>query len=375
MESETPPPGITPADWAATPPTVRQFMRALLTVLAQHQEVIVQLQQENAALRQRLADLEARLNQHSQNSSKPPSSDPPSAPPRPTRPPRGRSKGGQPGHAKHDRDAPDPDHIDAVRDHHPDRCPSCQTVLHSMLRDACAVRTQYVWELPQIRPYITAHHYHTVCCPGCGDLVTATRPADVPPGSFGPQTAATVAMLHGRYRLSDREIPHLLHDLYGLPISVGSVVDLQQVVSSAIAPIYTAIQTTIQQQPTINMDETGWKEAGKRRWLWVAVSRVATLFHVATSRAGKVIATMVGTAFGGVVTSDRLKSYRALPVDQRQVCWAHLIRNLLALAERNGRLGAWAADLLAQSDMLFALWHTFRAGRIDGTRSRRVCSR
>jgi transposase len=160
--------------------------------------VIVQLQHENAALPQRLADLEARLNQHSQNWSKPPSSDPPSAPPRPLRSPRGRSKGGQPGHAKHDRDAPERDHIDAVRDHHPDCCRSCQTLLHSMLRDACAVRTQYVWELPEIRPYITAHHYHSVCCPGCGDLVTAHRGADVPPGSFGPQTAATLAMLHGR---------------------------------------------------------------------------------------------------------------------------------------------------------------------------------
>jgi hypothetical protein len=97
----------------------------------------------------------------------------------------------------------------------------------------------------------------------------------------------------------------------------------------------------------------------------VAVSPLATLFHVASSRAGKVIATLVGTAFAGVVTSDRLKSYRALAVDRRQVCWAHLIRNLLALAERNGRLVAWAADLLAHSELLFALWHTFRAGRID----------
>src|SRR6266536_816305 len=365
MESETPPPGITPADWAATPPTVRQFMRALLTVLAQHQEVIVQLQQENAALRQRLADLEARLNQHSQNSSKPPSSDPPSAPPRPTRPPRGRSKGGQPGHAKHDRDAPDPDHIDAVRDHHPDRCPSCQTVLHSMLRDACAVRTQYVWELPQIRPYITAHHYHTVCCPGCGDLVSAQRPPDVPPGSFGPQTAATVAMLHGRYRISDRETPALLHDFFGLSISLGSVVDLQQTVSAALAPVYTAIHTAIQQQAPVNMDETGWKEAGKRRWLWVVVGTIATLFHVAKGRGAKVITTLLGGTFSGLVSSDRLKSYQALPPERRQICWGHLRRNLLAFYERDGPLGMWAADMLAQIEVLFALWHAFRNGRID----------
>jgi transposase len=358
MDDEIPPAGITVEEWATTPPSVRQFIGAMLTVLAQQQQQLAQLQA-------RLVDLEARLNQHSQNSSKPPSSDPPSAPPRPTRTPRGRSKGAQPGHPRYERPDPDPTQIDSLLDHHPPVCPNCHDALPATLRDACAVRVQYVWDVPIVRPHITAHHYHTVCCPGCRELVTATRPADVPPGSFGPRTAATVAMLHGRYRISDREIPQLLQDLYGLPISLGSVVELQQVVSGAMAPIYTAIQTTIQQQPTINMDETGWKEAGKRRWLWVAVSRVATLFHVASSRAGKVIATLVGTPFGGVVTSDRLKSYRALPLDRRQVCWAHLIRNLLALAERNGRLGVWAADLLAQTELLFALWHAFRAGRID----------
>jgi transposase len=187
----------------------------------------------------------------------------------------------------------------------------------------------------------------------------------VPPGSFGPRTAATVALLHGRYRISDREIGQLLHDFFNLPLSLGSVVDLQQTSSTALAPIYTDIQTTVQQQSHVNMDETGWKEAGKRRWLWVVVSTVATLFHVAVSRGGKVITTLLGAEFDGIVSSDRLQAYRRLPPERRQVCWAHLLRNLLAFYERDGPLGTWAADLLAQVAILFALWHAFRAGRID----------
>src|SRR5215212_9645653 len=47
-------------------------------------------------LEARLADLEARLNQNSTNSSKPPSSDPPHAKPAPPRTPSGKQKGGQP---------------------------------------------------------------------------------------------------------------------------------------------------------------------------------------------------------------------------------------------------------------------------------------
>jgi transposase len=358
MDSTTPPEGIPVDEWAATPPFIQHAFVALLTIVAQQQQQLAHLQA-------RVADLEARLNQHSQNSSKPPSSDPPSAPPRPARTPRGRTKGGQPGHPRYERPDPAPDQIDTRRDHYPPICPHCQESLSPTSRDACAVRTQYVWELPLVRPQIMAHHYHTVCCPGCGDLVTAERPADVPPGSFGPRTAATVAMLHGRYRISDREIPQLLHDFFGLPISLGSVVDLQQSASTALAPIYTAIQTTVQQQSQVNIDETGWKEAGKRRWLWVVVSTVATLFHVARSRGGKVLTTLLGAAFDGIVGSDRLKSYQVLPVERRQVCWAHLIRTLVAFYERDGPLGVWAADMLAQIELMFGLWYAFRAGRID----------
>ena len=186
-----------------------------------------------------------------------------------------------------------------MRHHYPQNCPHCQEALSATWQDACASQTQYVWEIPLVVPHITAHHYHILCCRSCGDLVTASRPSDVPPGSFGPRLAASVALLHGRYRISDREIPQLLYDFFKLPLCVGSVVDLQQSCSLALAPVYSAIQTTVQQQAHINMDETGWKEAGKRRWLWVVVSTVATLFHVASSRGGKVIAALLGTPLTG----------------------------------------------------------------------------
>src|SRR6266496_2060795 len=122
MDDETPPAGITAEEWAATPGSVRQFIGALLTVVAQQQQQLAQLQA-------RLADLEARLNQHSQNSSKPPSSDPPSAPPRPARVARGRKPGGQAGHPRHERPEPEPDQITTTRHHYPSACPTCQMSL------------------------------------------------------------------------------------------------------------------------------------------------------------------------------------------------------------------------------------------------------
>ena len=126
--------------------------------------------------------------------------------------------------------------------------------------------------MPPIQPHVTEHQCPTVCCPPCQAAVRAPHPPDVPPGAFGPRVAALVSLLHGRYRLSDRETVALLADLCGLPLSLGSVPALCQTVRRALAPVYERVQATVEAQPMANVDETSWKETGTRHWLWVAVT-------------------------------------------------------------------------------------------------------
>jgi transposase len=279
--------------------------------------------------------------------------------------PRGRKPGGQVGHPRHDRPTPESDPITTTRHHYPSTCPTCGDDVTGHRHDACAIQTQYVWELPLVAPQITAHQYHTVCCQGCGALVTAERPSDVPPGAFGPRTAAVVSLLHGRYRISHREGVNLLSDLFQLPLSLGSVVTLQTTVSTALAPVYADLQMHVQAAAVLNVDETGWKEAGKRRWLWTAVSAVATLFLVASSRGAKVLHSLIGAEYRGIVGSDRGRAYLNQPPERHQLCWSHLIRNFQAVADRGGRGGVWGADCLEVSRLVFRLWRLFREGTID----------
>jgi transposase len=89
--------------------------------------------------------------------------------------------------------------------------------------------------------------------------------------------AALIGVLRGDYHLSDQQSRQMLADLYGLDVSDGSVVALQGVVSDALAKPYQTLHTHIQQAAVVNVDETGWKECGKRRWLWVVVTQAATL--------------------------------------------------------------------------------------------------
>jgi transposase len=352
--------GISPQDWDHTPPSVRTIVRALAHVVQQQQEQVAQL----AVLQGQIDDLRARLNQHSGNSSKPPSSDPPSAPPRPAKPPRGRLRGGQPGHAGQTRKEPAPDQIDQITDHHPPTCLDCATPLTP--NDAVgSYQTRYVWEIPEIRPHITEHRLHQCRCPQCQQLSWAA-PSSMPPGMFGARTIALLALLHGRFRLSDREIVALCAVVFGLSLSPATLVAAQQHTSHALAPVYDALRSALPDQPHLHSDETGWKEAGTRRWLSVLVAPLLVVFHVAAGRGRGVLQRLIGTSFGAILSSDRLAAYNAHPADRRQLCWAHLLRNLLALSERvRTRDAIWASDMLAQVQILFALWHRFRAGQID----------
>jgi transposase len=344
MDESAPPPGIPPDDWAATPASVRALMLTLLD---------------------RLRDLEAQSKQHSGNSSKPPSSDPPSAPPRPTKPPRGRPRGAQPGHVGQTRDLLPSEQVDQIIPCRPTACPQCQTVFADDLPDALPVLRTQVWEIPPIRPFVTEYQQHTLCCPTCQTLVWTDRPAQVPPGAFGPRATALVSLLHGRYRLSDRETQDFLQAVCGLPIGLGSIPRCCERVSSALAPVDAAIHAYVQHQAVANIDETSWRLSGQRGWLWALVTEAASCFRIDLSRGRAALLALIGDTFRGIVGSDRLKVYNLLPDDQRQLCWAHLKRNLRALADYQHPDSGWAERMLAQVDALFVAWHAYRTGLFD----------
>lgn len=350
---------------AALPPIAQAYIAALESALTALGGELTALGGDVAALRARVAELERRGGQHSQNSSRPPSMDPPDAPPRPSQPPSGRARGGQPGHPGHHRMQLTVDAVDAVVDHYPDACPRCARGWAEYRPDVADPLRQQVWELPPARPMVTEHRYHTVACPDCGVAVTAPRPAGVPPGAFGPELAALVGLLHGRYRLSAREIAALLADVWRMPLGLGSLPALWLAVGAALAAPYEHARVAVAASPRANVDETPWKQAGATRWLWVAVGVASTVFVVAATRGKVVLAGLLGEAYAGIVGSDRFSAYKSLPLAQRQVCWAHLKRNLAEVAGWGGPSGAWGDAVLIEVDHLFDAWHRFRAGAID----------
>jgi transposase len=165
-----------------------------------------------------------------------------------------------------------------------------------------------------------------------------------------------------------RETTAVFADLFGVPLGPGSVSALCQEVNAALAEPYDAVRAQVQAEHHANVDETGWKQAGERRWLWVAVTCLCTLFVVAKHRSAAVLQTLLGEAYDGVVSSDRYRAYLSIPIARRQVCWAHLKRDRTAFAERGGEIGDWGTEAVGVVEEVFAAWYRFKAGETDRAR-------
>jgi transposase len=340
MQDQAPPAGISQEDWTATPVAVRVLVRELL---------------------RRVEQLEARLNQTSRNSSKPPSSDPPSAKPRPAKELSGCKSGGQPGHEGQGRKLKPESEVDQIIDVRPESCEQCGALL---LGDDEAPERHQVTELPRITPIVTEYRRHRLCCVACGVRTQAPWPATMPSGSFGPRVQATVGYLTGRLGASQREVQDLLATVCHTEVSVGSVGALEQAVSAAVfTPVAEAVKY-VQRQPVRNADETSWPEKSKRRWLWISVTPLVTIFRLLKTRGAAGAKELLGEVVWGIIGTDRYAGYHWLDPRQRQLCWAHLKREFIAWSERRGETARIGLALLAAETQLFTLWYRVRDGTL-----------
>jgi transposase len=350
---------ISDEDWANTPESVRRGMDWLL--------------RENAKLRE-------QAGQSSRNSSLPPSKDKPQH----QRPRRqrctARQPGGQPGHPGVTRplvpvaDLPTPPV--AV---FPDTC-ACG---HAFLPDAPLAGAPYrhqVWEVPPVTPILVEYQLHHRTCPDCGTTVRAPYPAGVPTLTLGPQAQAVITTLTGQYHLAKRAVSRLLRDLFGIPVAAATVCAVEQAISRVLAEPVAAVRTAVVQAPWKHIDESGWRqrhdpdpgqpdaETLTRPWLWSVTTPDATVYLIRRGRNQAVARDLLGvgadaTAYDAIVTSDRHSAYNFLPLSARQLCWAHLDRDFLAVSERQDPTAARIGTaLLAQADRLFAAWQQYRDG-------------
>lgn len=320
---------------------------------------VLELEAQVLALQTQLRDLLDKL--------KPPTSQTPKTlPPGPAKKATGKKPGGQPGHPPHLKSWLPPERLSRIVTHTPTCCTHCAATLPAIAGPTDPPPTIHqVAELPTNFAEVTQHEGHTRTCPGCGTVNTQSIPAAIRMSTLGPRLLSFLSYLVGVHGVSKRGVEEIIEAAAGVPISLGTIAHAEQEMSEALAAPYQEVRQAVADADVKGIDETGWKEAGKKRWLWVAATMQAVVFCIHPRRSIEALKLLLGN-LDGFFQSDRWSVYlEHLPSHRHQLCWAHLKRNWETKAKRGGKAKRLADRWFALHETIFKLWHRFKAGEFD----------
>jgi transposase len=226
-----------------------------------------------------VAALEARRS----NLLKPPSPSRPDGalPKGPAKKPTGKEPGGQPGHPPHLKILLPSERVKHAILYVPKACDHCRSPLPQEAGpdDPPPVRHQ-VAELPELAAEITEYQGQARTCPCCGKVTRTTIPEAIRAHSVGPRLSAALTYFAGCHGVSKRGIEEISEALFQAPIALGTVANLEQEMSAALASAHHEAIEAVRQAPVKYVDETGWKQAGRKRWLWAATTTTVAVFLI-----------------------------------------------------------------------------------------------
>jgi transposase len=326
---------------------------------------IAKLEAEVAELRKTVANLAARLGANATNSSIPPSANPLHAPKPVKKKKSKKRRGGQKGHPPHLRQLLPSERVSEFVPIVPRRCQNCNGPLSAEARanDPPPNRFQII----ELRPIVTdvmEYQGHARTCDCCGHVTQAVIPADIRAHSIGPRLTATLSYFTGCHGMSKRAVEETSEAIFQAPISLGTVCNLEQEMSEALAAPHAEAVQAVQEAALKGVDETSWKTAGKKCWLWAAATAAIAAFVIHAKRSAAGFRAILGEALIGIICSDRWSVYNAIPENRRQVCWAHLKRDFQKIVDGDGPsvwVGKRGRRLVKK---VFAVWHAYRNGQV-----------
>jgi transposase len=316
---------------------------------------------------EKIDKLEKQLNRNSKNSSKPPSNDQKSNTPNNQKKPRasrvGKSRIPFPAEKVSV-------HIQCSQEN----CPHCGSAVIE-LSHVPGEKWQQA-ELPEVRAVITEYELLKYCCQECGKNSTASLPSGVPDSAFGPKLMGLLATLTGVMHVSKREAIQLIRDLYDVDIGVGSIPNIEERVASALDRIYNRIHKFVMgHRFCTHFDETGWRDQGKRHFVWLATCEQAAVYKIDRNRSKAAFQRLIGQeTWKAPAVTDRYAVYSSF--QNHQYCLAHLIREFKGYGERDGPDKVMGTALEKEFRLSCKIHGEYRENKISiGQRNRRLGAR
>lgn len=306
-----------------------------------------------------IAELRARLDMNSRNSSKPPSSDGYAKPaPKSRRQRSGRKPGKQPGDpGRHLAQRADPD---AMTTHTPTTCAGCGDDLGDA--EVTGTVRRQVFDLPPVALFCTEHRAERRRC-HCGQQTTGTFPPEATaPACYGPALRAYVCYLVTRQHIPIARVAELLRDTYGAPVSPGTIISMVREGAGMLEDFLARIKDVLIRSDVVHADETGLRVQAALQWVHSASTNEVTLYHLDTKRGTAAIDAMgVIEHLSGVLVHDGWTPYRTYDNVTHALCNAHHLRELDAVAGTTGQ--DWAQDM---AGFLAGTWQTVIDAKTNG---------
>jgi len=238
-----------------------------------------------------------------------------------------RKPGGQKGHKGSSlKMATTPDEI---KKYIPQYCSVCGEEFTSESVFALNNRKQEI-VIPPLRPSYVEHQSYSCTCGKCGAKTTSRLPSYLKSNiQYGEDIQSLITYLSVYQYMPSNRIKSYLQDIMGLEISEGTIYNILESMSSKAFPVYQIIKERIFKSKVVGGDETGIKINKKRAWFWVFQNELFTFIKPSYSRGYKTIEETFAQGFpGSVYVSDSLSAQLKIDTKAKQLCMAHLMREL-----------------------------------------------
>ncbi|MCA1678264.1 MAG: transposase [Actinobacteria bacterium] len=283
------------------------------------------LRAENAALRaenERLRGQVEQLRRASKRQAAPFSRDEPKPDPK-----RSGRRGGDGYGTKAHRSPPDDvdEEIDVPL---PEGCRCCGSEL-----ELERVADQYQEDIVvPVRAHVRRFRVGVGRCRRCGRRAQGRHPLQTSDAlgaagaQVGPHALALAAQLNKELGLPVSKVSLVLAQLCGIEVTAGGLHQALGRLAAAAAPSYGALVEGVRASAAVAADETGWRVAGQRQWLWVFVGDGVCVYLIAPGRGYEQACVVLGAGFSGVLERDGWAPYRRFEHATHQTCVAHLLR-------------------------------------------------
>ena len=120
--------------------------------------------------------------------------------------------------------------------------------------------------------------------------------------------------------------------MLGFPVARSTLCRAQRLARRA-KPTRDALVEALRASPVVYADETGWKQGGRRVWLWVFTNLRETVYEILPGRGFEQAASVLGKNYAGTLGVDGWAPYRCFKEATLQTCYNHLLHRCHELLE------------------------------------------